>query len=129
MDGLLCCLYLLLQESGQTLVRCPEPKGCCGRCRKLGSLGQQAQLSGSGLGEGAHSRKYGSSHSTIFFMMGGHYMPLVCKSQQKVRGDWEELIGILVSCIVSWSWYKSLTTILKNGSLNSDSFVRCLDLG
>lgn len=93
-------------ESREPLVRCPEPKGCCGRCRQLGSLWQQAQFSGSGLGEGAHSRKYGSSHSTTFFMMEGHYMPLVCKSQQKFRGDWEELIGILVSCIVSWSWYK-----------------------
>lgn len=101
-DGVLCYLYLLLDESGEPLVRCPEPEGSCGRWRKLW---QQVQLSGSGLGEGAHSGSYGSSNSTIFFMMGGHCLPLVYKSQLKVRG-WFGVItrNYYVSSIVSWSW-------------------------
>lgn len=90
MDEVLCCLYLLLHGSGEPLVRCPEPEGCCWRCRKLGRLRQQMQLDSLGLGEGAHRRRYGSSNWTKFFIMGGRLMPLVYKSQQRRSGgDWE----------------------------------------
>lgn len=104
----------------------PRTRRLLWEVQKAGQLEKADAAQCSGLGEGAHRRRYGSSNRTKFFIMGGRLMPLLSREGQGWSGVIDRNTCVQHSVLISEGvspWW-----LLKNGSMKSGSFARCLDL-